>query len=539
MNRLNKIEVVKGLIKQSKFVKAEIILRDIPNSDKNPEVQQLLGVVAFQTNRVSEAVVYFQKAAIDLPKDGYLQNNLAQSYKILGFLDEAKLAFKNAAKYQTKFADPLNHLGLLLMQEGEEEQAEIAFLNAISRHPNYAEAHYNLGVLLEKLDRLVEAREHYQQAVRAKPDYIQALNNLGVVLDTLGEYKAAEKIYRKVILTSPNIPELHCSLGSCLRQQGKYIAARNEFLKAADLAPNFFINKWNLGFLQLAMAELPDGWSNYRYRHTVDRQIFPLPNKRLAHELRGQTFKIAAEQGLGDQIFFSRFLSQLKNRGATVKFQPDPKIKSLFERVEGIVVEELNEPDFSIADLPYLLGNNAVVPSVSIRPEEKARLNMLRRLSDCGPPPYIGLTYRAGGAGENTLYKNCTPDAIISILSEISATVIIVQRYPKPKELMLIFSQLGRKGFDFSDVNENLEDALALMTHLDDYIGVSNTNMHLRAATGKGARVLVTHPGEFRWQVHGDTSPWFPEFTLYRQSINSNWENAFAKLKIKIKEQYG
>jgi hypothetical protein len=104
---------------------------------------------------------------------------------------------------------------------------------------------------------------------------------------------------------------------------------------------------------------------------------------------------------------------------------------------------------------------------------------------------------------------------------------------------MLIFSQLGRKGFDFSDVNENLEDALALMTHLDDYIGVSNTNMHLRAATGKGARVLVTHPGEFRWQVHGDTSPWFPEFTLYRQSINSNWENAFAKLKIEIKEQYG
>jgi Flp pilus assembly protein TadD len=539
MNKLNKIEVVNDLIKQSKFVKAEIILKAIPNNEENPEVQQLLGVVAFQTNRVSEAVVYFQKAAIYLPQDGYLQNNLAQSYKILGFLDEAKLAFKNAAKYQTRFADPLNHLGLLLMQEGEEEQAETAFLAAISRHPKYAEAHYNLGVLLGKLNRLVEAREHYQQAVRAKPDYIQALNNLGVVLDSLGEYKAAEKIYRKVILTSPNISELHCSLGSCLRQQGKYIAARNEFLKAVDLAPNFFINKWNLGFLQLAMAELHEGWSNYRYRHTVDRQIFSLPNKRLAPKLRGQIYKVAAEQGLGDQIFFSRFLPQLKNRGATVKFQPDPKIKSLFERVEGIVVEELNKPDFSIPDLPYLLGNNAVVPSITIRPEEKARLNMLTRLSDCGPPPYIGLTYRAGGAGENTLYKDCEPDAIISILSEISATVIIVQRHPEPKELVLISSQLGREVSDFSDVNENLEDALALMALLDDYIGVSNTNMHLRAATGKDARVLVTHPGEFRWQVHGETSPWFPEFTLYRQSVGANWENAFAKLKTDVRDKYG
>ena len=57
------------------------------------------------------------------------------------------------------------------------------------------------------------------------------------------------------------------------------------------------------------------------------------------------------------------------------------------------------------------------------------------------------------------------------------------------------------------------------MELLDDYIGVSNTNMHLRAATGRSARVLVTHPGEFRWQVVGNTSPWFPGFILYRQGM--------------------
>ena len=77
------------------------------------------------------------------------------------------------------------------------------------------------------------------------------------------------------------------------------------------------------------------------------------------------------------------------------------------------------------------------------------------------------------------------------------------------------------------------------MALLDDYIGVSNTNMHLRAATGKDARVLVTHPGEFRWQVHGETSPWFPEFKLYRQSVGANWENAFAKLKTDVRDKYG
>ena len=538
MDLLKDIKITKNLIKKAKFFEAEIILKAMPEIEENPQVQHLLGVVALQTNRAAVAVIHFKKAVIQLPQDAYLHNNLAQAYKVLGLLTEAKLAFEKAAQYQPSFAEPLNQLGLLLMQEEKRQQAEAAFLSAISRQTNYAEAHYNLAVLLEGLGRLPEALVHYQNAIETKPDYIQAINNLGTVLDDLGEHKAAEGYYRRGILTSPNTPELYCSLGSCLSQQGKYLEALKKFQKAKAIAPNFAINKWNLGFLQLATSELSEGWENYRFRHTVDRLKFLLPNKRLATKLTGQTFRIAAEQGLGDQIFFARFLRELKNRGAVVKFQPDNKIKTLFQRVEGVIVEDFNKPDISIADLPYLLGNNAAVPSLLIEPEKEAKLRILARLADCGPAPYIGITYRAGNAGVNTLVKDSPPEAVSSILSEISATVIIVQRQPTPKELLSISSSLGRKAFDFSDVNENLEDALALMGLLDDYIGVSNTNMHLRAAAGRSARVLVTHPGEFRWQVVGNTSPWFPEFILYRQGVDSSWKRSFTKLKIDLKEEY-
>ncbi len=82
--------------------------------------------------------------------------------------------------------------------------------------------------------------------------------------------------------------------------------------------------------------------------------------------------------------------------GLLLNFNQDSKAKSLFERVDGIIVEDLKEPDFSISDLPYLLGNSTVVPSVTIKPKEKIKLNMLARLTDCGPAPYIGITHRAG-----------------------------------------------------------------------------------------------------------------------------------------------
>ena len=74
----------------------------------------------------------------------------------------------------------------------------------------------------------------------------------------------------------------------------------------------------------------------------------------------------------------------------------------------------------------------------------------MARLADCGPAPYVGITYRAGNAGANTLVKDSPPDAVSSILSEISATIIVVQRQPTAKELLAISSSLGRKAFDFS-----------------------------------------------------------------------------------------
>ncbi len=71
---------------------------------------------------------------------------------------------------------------------------------------------------------------------------------------------------------------------------------------------------------------------------------------------------------------------------------------------------------------------------------------------------------------------------------------------------------------------------LALLVLLEDYVGVSNTNMHLRAATGRTARVLVPHPPEWRWMAEGGESPWFKGFAVYRQGLDGDWDQAFGRL---------
>lgn len=80
-------------------------------------------------------------------------------------------------------------------------------------------------------------------------------------------------------------------------------------------------------------------------------------------------------------------------------------------------------------------------------------------------------------------------------------------------------------------MNDDLREALAALSVLDEYVGVSNTNMHLMAGLGRSARVLMPHPPEWRWLASGDESPWFPGFRIYRQLRNQSWKEALTRLQ--------
>jgi hypothetical protein len=89
---------------------------------------------------------------------------------------------------------------------------------------------------------------------------------------------------------------------------------------------------------------------------------------------------------------------------------------------------------------------------------------------------------------------------------------------------------LGARVHDLSDLNDDLEAMLALLEVIDEYVGVSNTNTHLRACAGKTARVLVPAPAEWRWMAAGRYSPWFPGFPVYRQGVDGDWRAALDEL---------
>ena len=97
---------------------------------------------------------------------------------------------------------------------------------------------------------------------------------------------------------------------------------------------------------------------------------------------------------------------------------------------------------------------------------------------------------------------------------------------------------MGRKAHDLSGFDQDLENMAKLLVSLDEYIAVSNTNVHLRAAVGKASRVLVPFPPEWRWMDSGTESIWYPGTVLYRQSKLGDWTKSIQRLKDDLETKF-
>ncbi len=240
----------------------------------------------------------------------------------------------------------------------------------------------------------------------------------------------------------------------------------------------------------------------------------------------------------------------MKERGAAITYVADARIASIVADLSFVnrVIGEGEEPEeadftLSVGDLPLALGmkSAADIPPaypLPVAPERAAKMEA--RLKRLGPAPYVGVTWRAGIPNKaDAVFKLAPLDEIAEALRPANATVLVLQRNPEPGEIGALSRGLGRKIHDLTALNDALEDMLALLSLLDEYVTVSNTNVHLRAGARRESRVLVPDPPEWRWMASGDESPWFPGCAVYRQGMDGDWAGAFKTLGRDLRRALG
>lgn len=531
-----------SLAMQQKFAEAEILLKRLVSREPRSAYAWMnLGNLARDQSRMEEAVNHYRQALQCDPSLLDARNNLGSALHTLLRFEEAEREYRACIAADADFLVARSNLVSVLIDLGRFAEAEAQCRDMLRAEPEFANAHALLATAIAAQSRLTEALPHFRSAAALSPatqrygaTYATALCELGQVEDGLREF------------------------GRLLKQPGD-TQVFEQMLMPVLLGNGF----------------LSEGWSRHRVRPTYFRicahftrlnlqQSLPVP-------LAGKHIGLVCEQGLGDELFFLRFAPHLKALGVRITYCASPKLGAMLKRVGCIdavvtdadalpqcdanilvgdlphALDELDDalprhcddhaPGSLLHDYPWQRPPYAALPPRSLRiaPLPDMIAQVRERLARAGPPPYLGITWRGGTAPDHQrgaewkLFKEIPILQLAQALGGWRGTFLALQRNPAADELAAIQTALGRPVADFTDINDDLEQMLALMDLIEDYVGVSNTNMHLRAAAGHCARVLVPAPADWRWTPAG-MSPWFPGFAVYRQLPDSRWDDALAAL---------
>lgn len=504
-------------------------------------------VAAFQRLQAGDAAGALEIArAVSVAQPGNARARLAAGIALRGMrrFEEARAALEHAARIDPKDYAVAYELALLHDQAGDASAALAGFERAATLRPAFAPAQY--GAATHRLARKDwrAALERFDAVVGLDARNADAHAGRGMALEGAGRRAEAEQAFRHALSLDPG------HLAS-LRTLGSYCVARADFRGAASFFGAALARDPHDAALPvfLAQAELVSGrwkpgWAAYRRRETrlafeqaraQEGRPYRVPT---ATELAGRSLLVTAEQGLGDILFFLRFVPRIG--AARVGFAGDARLHSLLERTglfAQLVSDRATAPawDFEIlsGDLPLASAlETPTPPSLRVAPDSARMERWTQRLESLGPRPWTGVTWRAGTPGDvlaHGLYKTAPIAPLFESLRSRGGTVVALQRHPAPAELAEASQALGATVHDLSAMNDDLEDALALLAVLDGHVGVSNTNMHLAALAGKTAQVLVPFPPEWRWGAEGP-SPWYPGFQVLRQKPDGDWLPALAAL---------
>ena len=447
-----------------------------------------------------------------VPGDAVARSQLALALDAEGRTEEAfgemRRALEGPASPQVH-----NASGTLSMRNGRWEEALASFEAALAGDPTANDVKVNSALVLRELGRREEALARMREAGATRD--ARTLNQLAAMYGQLGESDLAVATAGRALAEAPSLAEAHATLSVELLRRG----------------------------------ELERGWREHTFRPTRGGAIFeevaagryPPPMPR---ELRGADIVVRAEQGLGDVLFFLRYALPLHAAGARLHvLKADPRLKPILERSfpASVVDSDADLPAGATAlwmgDLPMFvrpLTGRDVEPMFPLLPLAERVASLRAKLGEGAP--LVGLAWRAGTAprtglvGQKLLSKEVDPERLAAALAGLPRRWVSIQRRPAEGETAAIESTLGAPLADLSAANEDLEDILALMSLLDEYVGVSSTNVHLRAGVGSGGKVLVPFPADWRWQAAG-ASPWFPGFATYREDRDEGWPGALATLR--------
>jgi tetratricopeptide (TPR) repeat protein len=467
-----------------------------------------------QAGRLEEAVHGYARALELEPRDVTAWIQCATAERALGRHDDAARSCERALEIDPRNATALNDGGAALARLGRFEEALALFDRLVKTDPGNASAHTNRGKVLAELGRYEEACSAYKQALIANPKHAPTWNSLGVARAALGRYAEAIDAYESA------------SLG----ENQNFDAGHPLFNKAAAL---------------LLLGDYARGFESYAQRFAAGATNAP-PKVEETPRWDGARLdgllRVRGEQGVGDQLLFTRLLPVVFERTPRVAVDCDPRIASLLKRaypqLETVLAPAETARDsrahIAMGDIAEVLklAPKDIAPLPIVMSADAQRMRELRAAYEAlaNGRPIVGIAW-ASPRAKLARSKSAGLEHWGALLRE-PYFFVSLQYGDDRADIEAANAAFGGSIHRDESVDQmrSMEDFAAQLSALDYIVTVSNTTAHVAGALGLKCLVVVppTHGLHWYWGLEGATTPWYPTLTLARRALGAPWDEHIA-----------
>jgi len=294
----------------------------------------------------------------------------------------------------------------------------------------------------------------------------------------------------------------------------------------------------------LAHSDFSSGWSLYERRLLLSPSGLYAPVDTVSDPLcalEDQTVLLVAEQGLGDVLFFARFIPQLVDEARRVICLVDERLSALFRRsFPSLVIstnlrlaQELAGQSYlclAIGSLPLRYASSSQLVHSSqqhsvFEPHPVLKNSWMMSLS--GVSLNIGLSLTAGlQAGSYKTLKRSVPVSVVEHAILESGAVVHDLRHFRDGELGF------PNAVSYDHLTDDIEQLIALMSCLDLLVTSDQTNAFLAGMLGIPTLLIAPPNPHFAFMAEGNSTPWFKSLVIVRSSLWQGWDALASEIDL-------
>ncbi|MAT13998.1 MAG: hypothetical protein CMJ46_01865 [Planctomyces sp.] len=552
---------------------AEAYHQLLQREPQNLQIRFLLGTCLLQMGRYPESVQMLEPL-VEQPSAGPdVFNNLGIAYRATGNLEAAISSFQQAIKSNPEYSQAYFNLGEMLESGNAPKEAAqcyrkalelvptdhqvgAAYARVLTRLKNWKDAEniyrqllsadsqneeyqVQLAFVLASSRRLEEALAIYHDILSRRPNFAEILSSVCYLHERLGQFDEARRYARQAIENKPDYAEGWNNLGSVALAEHQPEEALGHFEKATTLAPDLAIAHLNIATTHLMLERYAEGWAGYEQRFRLMPTRFPVyaDHGWKGEAIPGKRLLVIADQGFGDTLQFVRFMSLATDRSqADVTLLCQPELVSLLtpslKEIGSVVttIENLPAFDFQVplCSLPGLLAVHdpqgiSASGYVEVPESASVEITTFARELDSNAKK-IGITWRGNPEQDRDQLRSCPLEKFARLFTLPGIQWVNLQ-IDEDSRGDLENLESSARILHAGPLLNDFRDTAWLMSELDLVLTVDTAASHLAGALGLPVWTLLCHTPDWRWQLHGDTTTWYPQMKLFRQPAWNDWDS--------------